>query len=108
MEIQGDLLIPIEIHDSWARRFDILWRFVAPCGGRLDAPNKPLQVETAQIMRSSDVGIARGSDTGDHQWSDLRSSAVWLCRQGLTGQMVDDERNDYEKHDWKKFPHARA
>ena len=51
-----------------------------------------------QIIRS--IGW---SDLGDHQWSDLRSSAVWLCSQELTGQMVDDERND-----WKKFSHARA
>ena len=101
-------LISMEIHDSWTRKFDILWQPVAPCGGPLDAPKKPLQAGRPQIIRSSDVGIIGWSDLGDHQWSDLRSSAVWLCCQGLTGQMVDDERNDDEKNDWKKFPHARA
>ena len=86
-----------------------LWRPVAPFGGPLDAPKKSLQAGRPQIIRSSDAGIIGWSDLGDHQWSDLRSSAVWLCCQGLTGQMVDEERNDDdEKSDWKKFPHARA
>ena len=29
MEIQGNLLISIEIHDSWTRKFGILWHPVA-------------------------------------------------------------------------------
>ena len=85
-----------------------LWRPVAANGSPLDAPKKPLQAGRPQIIRSSDAGIIGWSDLGDHQWSDLRSSAVWLCCQGLTGQMVDDERHDDEKNDWKKFLHARA
>ena len=94
--------------DSWAKRFAGLWRAVAPCGGPLDAPKKPLQAGSHLIIRSSDAGIIGWSDGGDYQWSDLRSSSVWLCSQGLTAQMLDDERSDDEKNDWKKAPHARA
>ena len=65
---------------------------------------KPLQAGRPQIIRSSDAGIIEWSDLEDHQWSHLRSSAVWLCCQGLPGA----ERNNDEKNDWKKFPHARA
>ena len=108
LEIHGNLLISMEIHNSWARKFDILWHLVAPCGGALDAPKKPLQAGGPQIIRSSDVGIIGWSDLGIHQWSDLRSLAVWLWCQGLAGQMLDDERNNDEKNDWKKVPHARA
>ena len=32
-----------------------------------------------QIFRTSDAGIIGWSHLGDHQWSNLRSSAVWLC-----------------------------
>ena len=108
MEIQGHLSISIEINDSWARKFGILWQPVAPSCRPSDAPKKPLQDGRHQIIRSSVVGIIGWSDLGDHQWSDLRTSAVCLCCQGLTGQMVDDERNDDETIIWKKFPHARA
>ena len=62
MEIQSNLLISIEIHDSCARNFGILWRPVAPCGGPLDATKKPLQdgtheITDHQLLGSSDDQI---------------------------------------------------
>ena len=111
MEIYGNQLISMESMDPGPQSLTscgALWHPVAPFGGPLDAPKKPLQAGRPQIIRSSDVGIIGWSDLGDHQWSNLRSSAVWLCCQRLTGQMVDDERNGDEKNDWKKFSHARA
>ena len=59
MEIQGNLLISIEIHDSWARKFGILWHPVARCGGPLDAPKKHCRMGG---IRSSDHLMLGSSD----------------------------------------------
>ena len=98
-----------------ARRFAGLWQRVAPCGGLWQpvatdwvALRNLCRLGGPRIIRSSDAGIIGWSDLADHLRSDLRSSAVWVCSKGLTGQMVDDARNDDEKNDWKKFSHARA
>ena len=72
-----------------ARKFASLWRPVAACGALWRAVaadwmplKKPLQAGRPQIIRSSDAGIIGWSDVGDHQWSDLRSSSVWLAATG--------------------------
>ena len=94
-----------------ARKFAILWRAVVACGNLWrpvatdgGALRNLCRLRGPQIIRSSDAGIVGLSGLGVHQWSDLRSSNVWLCCQGLAGQMVDDERNNDEKSDWKKVP----